>query len=221
MTANRTAPTELRPTNRRLEYFSDGVFAIVITIMVLEIRIPDSLAFRDDPGALRHFGSLIGTYAVSFLIIVNLWISHHYLVLTLTRPAKSTIWFNNLLLFSVTLLPISTLFLGMHPGSSRAAAAYGLVAALCTASFMLLRGHAARRTHSELHREIHRRVLRRTWVFLIIYAASIPLAFISPWLAWACFVAILPPLLFLPVIRAQGAPAPVTAEHQELDRSCP
>jgi uncharacterized membrane protein len=219
VTAHRTAETELKPTNRRLESFSDGVFAIVVTIMILEIHIPGSLAFRDDPVALRHVGSLIGTYAVSFLIIVNLWISHHYLILTLARPAKSTIWFNNLLLFSVTLLPLSTLFLGMNPSSSRAAAAYGLVASICTASFMLLRAHAARRTHNSAYREIHRRVLRRTWVFLAIYAASIPLAFVSPWLAWACFVAILPPMLLLPIIRApaHGEESPDRA----LERSCP
>jgi len=220
VTTPRTAETELRPTNRRLESFSDGVFAIVVTIMILEIHVPESLAFRDDPIALRHVGALIGTYAVSFLIIVNLWISHHYLILTLARPAKSTIWFNSLLLFCVTLLPVSTLFLGIHPGSSRAAAAYGLVAALCTASFMLLRRHAMRRTHNEVHREIHRRVLRRTWVFLAIYAASVPLAFVSPWLAWACFVAILPPMLLLPIIRAptHGNEMP---EDRALEHSCP
>jgi uncharacterized membrane protein len=212
--------SELKPTNRRLESFSDGVFAIVVTIMVLEIHVPDSLAFRDDPAALWQFASLVGTYAVSFLIIVNLWISHHYLILTLSKPAKSTIWFNNLLLFSVSLLPLSTQFLGRHPSSSTAAATYGLVAALCTASFMLLRGHAARRTHNSVYREIHRRVLRRTWAFLAIYSTSIPLAFISPLLAWACFVAILPPMLLLPVIRAPAHPDQST-DHQTLERSCP
>ena len=220
MSARSTDQAELKPTNRRLESFSDGVFAIVVTIMVLEIHIPDSLAVREDPGALWHFGSLLGTYAVSFLIIVNLWTSHHYLILTLSRPAKSTIWFNNLLLFSVSLLPLSTQFLGMHPGSSTAAAAYGLVAALCTASFMLLRGHASRRTHHAGYREIHRRVLRRTWVFLAIYSASIPLAFIDPWLAWACFVAILPPMLLLPIIRAPAHSAK-SEEHHALEHSCP
>ena len=211
---------ELKPTNRRLESFSDGVFAIVVTIMILEIHVPDSLASRDDPAALWHFASLLGTYAVSFLIIVNLWISHHYLILTLSKPTKSTIWFNNLLLFSVSLLPLSTQFLGKHPDSSTAAAAYGLVAAVCTASFMLLRGHASRRTHNSGYREIHRRVLRRTWAFLAIYSASVPLAFVSPWLAWACFIAILPPMLLLQVIRAP-AHGQVSADHHALEHSCP
>jgi hypothetical protein len=68
---NKTAATqtELRPTNRRLESFSDAVFAIVITIMVLGIQIPDSLAFTNDPVALQTFGAVFLTYALSFFVI--------------------------------------------------------------------------------------------------------------------------------------------------------
>jgi hypothetical protein len=85
---------------------------------------------------------------------------------------------------------------------------------------MLLRSHAARITDSELHRDIHARVLRRTWVFLGIYAASIPLAFVQPWLAWLCFV-IVPPMLFFPVVRGRTARARAAAEQHSLERSCP
>jgi uncharacterized membrane protein len=215
----RPVDPELMPDNHRVEAFSDGVFAIVVTIMVLEIRIPDSLAFGNDPGALGQFGAVLGTYALSFLVIANLWISHHYLIFTLRQPARSTIWYNTLLLFCVTLIPLATRFLGKHPTSPRAAAAYGVVAAACTASFMLLRLHAARRTHNEVFRDIHLRVLRRASVFLAIYVASVPLAFVSPWLAWTCFV-IVPPMLFLPVIRASAATTH-SPDHRGLEHSCP
>jgi uncharacterized membrane protein len=209
----------LRPDNHRFEAFSDGVFAIVVTIMVFEIRIPDSLAFGDDRAALAQFGSYIGTYALSFLIIANLWTSHHYLTFTLRRPTRTTLWLNSLLLFCVTLIPLATRFLGRHPTSPRAAATYGLIAAACTASFMLLRSHAARITHNELHRGIHRRVIRRASLFLAIYLASIPLAFVSLWLAWACFI-IVPPMLFLPIIRAP-VPATHSPDDRALEHSCP
>ena len=215
----RPVDPELMPDNRRVEAFSDGVFAIVVTIMVLEIRIPDSLAFGNDPVALKEFATYISTYALSFLVIVNLWTSHHYLMFTLRQPARTTLWYNSLLLFTVTLVPVATRFLGMHPTSPRAAASYGLVAAVCTAAFMLLRSHAARTTHNDVHRGIHRRVISRTWLFLAIYVASIPLAFVNLWLAWLCFV-IVPPMLFLPIIRV-----PAIDEHQPrdhaLERSCP
>ena len=208
---------QLRATSRRIENFSDGVFAIVVTIMVFEIRIPNSLAFGSDPAALRQFAEVLFTYALSFFVIVNLWTSHHYLVFTVSNPTRTTIWFNNLLLFCVTLIPITTRFLGLHPNSSMAAAAYGLLGVAATASFMLLRSHAARIADNEVHRGIHRRVLRLTWLFLAIYAASIPLAFVSPWLAWACFLIVPPMVFFLPGIRAPHA----GAEHHAFERSCP
>ena len=217
--SNKSVQPELRPTNRRVESFSDGVFAIVITIMVLEIQIPDSLAFTGDPDALRTFGAVFATYALSFFVIANLWVSHHYLIFTLAKPSRGTIWLNNLLLFCISTIPIVTPFLGMHPTSPRAAATYGLVGAVCTGSFMLLRSHAAHKTHNEAHRDIHHRILRRSALFLAIYVVSIPLAFVNVWLAWACFV-IVPPMLFLPIIRAQRAGL-VDEEHRAMSRSCP
>jgi len=212
--------TELRPTNRRLESFSDAVFAIVITIMVLEIQIPDSLAFTNDPVALQTFGAVFLTYALSFFVIANLWVSHHYLIFTLSRPTRTTIWYNNLLLFCISTIPIVTPFLGMFPTSPKAAAAYGLVGAACTAAFMLLRSHASKHSHNEAHRDIHHRILRRSAVFLAIYLLSIPLAFANVWLAWACFVSV-PPMLFLPIVRARIARKDFPDGHHELEHSCP
>jgi uncharacterized membrane protein len=203
-----------------MENFSDAVFAIVLTIMVFEIRVPDSLAFTGDPVALREFATVLVTYVMSFYVIVNLWVSHHYLVFTVASPSRVTIWLNNLLLLWVSLIPITTRFLGMHPAASRAAAAYGFVGAGATFAFILLRSHAARTTHNELHRGIHRRVLKRAWLFFSIYVASMGLAFVSPWLAWACFL-LVPPMLFLPIVRIGSASAPKSTEQHALERSCP
>jgi len=210
---------ELRPGNRRLELFSDGVFAIVITIMVLDVRIPASLAFANDAAAVRQVAIELVAYALSFLVIANLWTSHHYLLFTIRMPARGDIWLNNHLLFWISLIPVATRFLGHFPASSRAAAVYGVIAVGCTGAFMLLRSHAARMTHNDVHRMIHRRVLKRTWLFLAIYAASVPLAFVNVWLAWICF-AIVPPMLFLPVIRAP-ANDNQAPEHRALEHSCP
>jgi uncharacterized membrane protein len=211
---------ELRPTNRRLENFSDGIFAIAITIMVIDVRIPASLAFSNDPAALMQFSTALTAYALSFIVVANLWTSHHYLVFTLNRPTRSTIWFNNLLLFGVTMIPPATRFLGHFPTSSRAAASFGGVGFCTTAAFMLLRTHARRTSHNVLHQAIHRRVLRRTWLLLAIYAASIPLAFVQPWVSWLCFASVAA-MLFVPVIGAQRARESTTDDHHNLERSCP
>jgi uncharacterized membrane protein len=196
---------ELRPDNRRIEAFSDAVFAIVVTLMMLEVRVPDGLAFGRDPVALQAFLTLLATYAFSFFITMILWASHHYLIFTIPKPDRGTIWLNTLILFCVTLIPISAQFFGFHPTSPRAAAAYGFVLMACTASFSLLRAHAVRICPNPLHQAIHRRVLRKAWIAIAIYAVSMLLAFVDIRFAWACFL-ITPIMFFLPVVRPPTVP---------------
>jgi uncharacterized membrane protein len=191
-------PLELRPSNRRIEAFSDAVFAIVVTIMVLEIRIPDALAFGRAPDAVMQFGALLATYSLSFVVIAIFWSNHHYLIFTLPKADRATIWLNNNALFWITLIPIVARFFGLHPTSPRAAAAYAFVTMACTVSFGLLRRHAGRISDNEFHRALHRRVFRRIWLAVAAYAAAIPLAFVDIRLAWACLL-VLPAMFFLPV----------------------
>lgn len=200
MTRKAFATDELRPTNRRVEGFSDAVFAIAVTIMVLEIHVPDSLAYGTDPIALMHFTAIIATYALSFLVIVIFWGSHHYLIFTLPNADRSTIWLNNHVLFWITLIPIVAQFFGLHPTAPRAAAAYAFVIMMGTVSFTMLRSHASRVSDNELHRALHRRVFRKAWIAIGLYAAAIPLAFANIRVAWLLLV-VLPMLFFLPVVR--------------------
>jgi len=196
----RSVPSELRPSNRRLEAFSDGVFAIVVTIMILEIRIPDELAFGVDPLALMRFTAVIATYALSFVVIAIFWSNHHYLIFTLPKADRATIWLNNNVLFWITLIPVVARFFGEHPTSPRAAAAYAFVIMTCTMSFSLLRKHGAKISRNEFHRALHRRVFRRIWLAVAFYALAMPLGFVDIRLAWACLV-VLPAIFFLPVTR--------------------
>lgn len=208
------------PSNRRVENFSDAVFAIVVTIMVLEIRIPDTLAFTSDRAALMQFAALVATYALSFVVIAIYWSNHHYLIFTLPKADRATIWLNNNVLFWVTLIPIVARFFGQHPTSPRAAAAYAFVVMTCTASFSLLRRHGAKISENQFHRAVHRRVLRRIWPAIAAYAAAIPLAFVDVRLAWACLL-ILPAMFFLPVVRVGAAPVAHSPEEQAMEQSCP
>jgi len=193
-------PSELRPGNDRLEAFSDGVFAIVVTIMILEIRIPDELAFSGDPAALMAFTAAIATYALSFVVIAIFWSNHHYLIFTLPKADRTTIWLNNNNLFWITMIPLVARFFGQHPTSPRAAAAYAFVIMTCTISFSLLRRHGAKISSNEFHRSLHRRVFRRIWIAVAAYALAMPLGFVDIRLAWACLI-VLPALFFLPVTR--------------------
>lgn len=212
MKGARKLPPELRPTNRRVESLSDAVFAIAVTIMVFEIRIPDSLAFGSDPAALRQFALVLATYVLSFVVIGILWASHHYLIFTLPNADRGTIWLNNHVLFWITTIPIVARFFGMHPTSPRAVGAYAFVIMMCTASFTLLRAHASRVSHNEVHRAIHRRVFQKAWIAIALYAAAIPLAFVDIRISWALLL-ILPAMFFLPIIRTDAMPNSDDPEH--------
>ena len=210
-------PPELRPTNRRVESFSDAVFAIAVTIMVLEIRVPDSLAFANDAVAFEEFATLLAIYVLSFVVVGILWANHHYLVFTLPKSDRATIWLNNHVLFWVTMVPVVARFFGQHPTSPRATAAYAFVVMMCTCALTLLRRHAARVTENEVHRALHHRVFRRAWVAMALYSAAIPIAFLNIRISWALLL-ILPAMFFLPVIRVQAGMREV---HRGMKHSSP
>ena len=208
-------PPELRPTNRRIESFSDAVFAIAVTIMVLEIRVPDRLAFADDAVAFQEFVTLLGIYVLSFVVVGILWANHHYLVFTLPSTDRATVWLNNHVLFWVTMVPIVARFFGQHPTSPRATAAYAFVVMMCTGALTLLRRHAARVSDNRFHRALHHRVFRRAWMAMSLYAAAIPLAFVDIRISWVLLL-ILPAMFFLPVTRTDTMPN--SAEPQRSGR---
>lgn len=191
---------ELQPDSSRIEAFSDAVFAIVVTIMMIEIHIPDGLAIGPNSAEFSAVATLLATYALSFVVIMILWASHHYLIFTIPNPNRATIWLNAFLLFCVSLIPVAAQFLGMNARSPRAAAAYGFALMACTFAFSMMRIHAAHICGSERHRAIHHHVLRKTWIAIAVYAASMPLAFVDFRIAWACFL-ITPMMFFLPVVR--------------------
>src|SRR4051812_17865526 len=98
----------------RVEAFSDGVFAIVITLLILDIRLPEVDAAHL-PGALRDALPHIVAYVMSFVIIGVYWISHHHALQRLVRVDGVLLWLNMLLLLFVSFLPFPTSMLGRYP----------------------------------------------------------------------------------------------------------
>lgn len=215
----RASTIELHPSNRRIEDFSDGVFAVAVTIIVLEVRVPDSLAFANDSVAFQQFITLLAIYALSFVVVGILWANHHYLVLTLPSTDRATLWLNNHVLFWVTMVPVVARFFGLHPTSPRATAAYAFVVMMCTVALTLLRRHASRLSANQFHRALHRAVFRKVWIAIAAYAAAIPLAFVNIRLSWALLI-ILPSMFFLPIVRVETSKISNTKEH-ELENSHP
>jgi uncharacterized membrane protein len=178
----------------RLEGFSDGVVAIIITIMVLELKVPHEAS----PEALLKLLPVFLSYALSFLIVAIIWVNHHHLVHTLPQVTGRILWLNNHLLFWLSLVPFTTGFMGENHLAPLAVALYGLVLFFSGVAFDLLRREIALQetTEPELV-SMHRRSDRRNTITAALYLVSVPLAWVSVWLSVAIFL-LVPIVYFMP-----------------------
>ena len=170
----------------RLEAFSDGVIAIIITIMVLELRPPAG----SDPASLRPLLPVLLSYVLSFVFLGIYWNNHHHLLHTVREVSGGILWANLHLLFWLTLVPFVTGWLGKNRGGPWPAALYGVVLLMAGAAYrVLVVAIVARHGEtSELAQAIGRDVKGKLSVAL--YALAIGLAFVHEWLAYALYVVV-------------------------------
>jgi uncharacterized membrane protein len=175
----------------RMEAFSDGVIAIIITIMVLELKVP-----HDPTGAaLLKLTPVFLSYVLSFVIVAIYWVNHHHLVHVAHKASAPVLWSNIHLLFWLSLLPFVTGYMGENHSTPLSVATYGFVATACGAAFHLLRAMIQRDMRRELPpRELSAGEALKGYVAVGIYASSVPLAFVSIYLAYLCLV--IPALMY-------------------------
>jgi TMEM175 potassium channel family protein len=194
-----TPSLEKPPGTGRIETFVDGVVAIIITIMVLELKIPAQLFSEGRIGdVLAEFGPKLAVYALSFLVIAIMLINHHTLMRAATRATPTLYWWNANLLFWMSLIPLSTAALGDALIKPLAVAFYGAVLTANAASFSLLHRCAACLGDRDGRLDdLHRLIIRKDWFFTALYAASVPAAFASVYISIAIFL-IVPAAYFFP-----------------------
>jgi uncharacterized membrane protein len=170
----------------RIEAFSDGVIAILITIMVLELRAPAGTSWSDLPPLLPPLLS----YALSFVYLGIYWSNHHHLFQAVQRVNGTVLWANLFLLFWLSLIPFATGWLGESGLVSLPVALYGTVLILAAVAYYLLVRAliAVHGAGSPLASAIGRDVKGK--VSILIYGVAIALAFVSPWIAWALYVVV-------------------------------
>jgi len=170
----------------RLEAFSDGVIAIIITIMVLEMKVPHGASFAD----LRPLLPVFLSYVLSFTFIGIYWNNHHHLLHTANRVSGPILWANLLLLFWLSLIPFTTAWMGENHFGAAPMALYGVVLLLAGAAFYLLQRAiiGAHGRDSRLARAIGRDYKGK--ISLVAYLVAIPLAFVNAWICGAIFVAV-------------------------------
>jgi uncharacterized membrane protein len=183
------------PGTERITAFSDGVIAIIITIMVLELKLPEGADKGDAWSAfLAPLAPKLAIYALSFFIVGTLWVNHHQLLAAVRRATLQLMWMNLVLLFFMSLIPLATSFLGAHPQSARAVSFYALIMTLSSAVFGLLRYRLGRQPeHDREHIQFRRATLVRSFTGTLIYAAAVVAAPVSPAAALAM-------LIFVPVM---------------------
>ncbi len=171
-------------TRNRLEAFSDGVIAIIITIMVLELRPPHDASLA----GLRPLLPVFLSYVMSFVFIGIYWSNHHHLLQAVEHVNGRVLWANLHLLFWLSLTPFVTAWIGETTFAAWPVALYGIVLLMSAVSYYIL-------TVSLL--SIHPRdsvlatALGRDFkgkISMVIYLAAIPIAFVRPWLAYAIYV---------------------------------
>ena len=132
-----------RATPERLSAFSDGVFAVLITVLVLELRPPEIPTFK----ALLELWPTWLSYAVSYLFIAIVWVNHHYLMRYATEANSRLLWFNFAHLFSMSLLPLSTAWMAISKLAPEPVAFYAAVFFLVNATYICLIRELVERTH--------------------------------------------------------------------------
>ncbi len=170
----------------RLEAFSDGVIAIIITIMVLELDIPHG----ESLSALNPLLPVFLSYVLSFVHVGIYWNNHHHMLHAVKHVNGATLWGNLHLLFWLSLVPFVTGWMGENRFSAVPVAMYGTVLAMSGVAYYIL-SQTLIRHHggdSALARAVGKD--RKGLVSVVLYLVAIPLAFVNPWIAISVYVTV-------------------------------
>ena len=169
----------------RLEAFSDGVIAIIITIMVLELKIPQGA----DLNALRPLTPVLLSYVLSFAFIGVYWNNHHHLLHVVKHVSAGIMWANLNLLFWLSLIPFDTAWMGENHTQAFPVAFYALLLDVCGISYTILQKmiEACHKDQPQL-KQIMKRQRQKGIISLIIYTSAIPLAYLNTFISISLFI---------------------------------
>jgi uncharacterized membrane protein len=178
---------QINMSKTRLEAFSDGVLAIIITIMVLELKIPHGTELHDLLPLVPAFIS----YVLSFVFLGIYWGNHHHLVHTITQVNSGIIWGNIHLLFWLSLVPFATSWMGENNFARTTVALYGATMFMCGLAYYILQNIITKHYpgHESLKLALEKQS-RKGIISQIAYFLSVPVAFIYPLISALLFVAV-------------------------------
>jgi uncharacterized membrane protein len=171
-------------TKGRLEAFSDGVFAVIITIMVLEMKSPRGTGLA----ALRPLLPVFFSYVLSFVYVGIYWNNHHHLLHAATHVTGGVLWANLHVLFWLSLTPFATAWMGENHFAPWPVALYGVLLLFAALAYYLLTKILIAHHGSDSTLAASIGSDRKGRISLLLYVAAVPLSFVKPWAACVCYV---------------------------------
>jgi uncharacterized membrane protein len=168
----------------RLEAFSDGVFAVIITIMVLDMKVPQGA----DLNALKNVVPVFLSYVLSYVFVGIYWNNHHHLLHASQRVTGGILWANLALLFCLSLAPFTTAWMGQNDYAPLPVALYGVMLLSAGIAYSILTKKLIAHHGKD---SVLATSIGNDWkgsVSVLVYAAAIPLSFLKPWLACTGYV---------------------------------
>lgn len=186
----------------RVEAFSDGVFAIILTLLVLELHVPniaDHSSLSQYAAAMAPLVPKVVTFALTFILICIHWVSHHYFFRQLQDVTIGLVWLNNLFLLWLCFMPFPTALLGDHPTDQFPVILYGVNQLLAALTFFVFRSYATRNRLFVDDASVKAMGPRHSIPAIAIFIVSLLFAFVNVYLSLACFL-IVPLLYFVPTM---------------------
>jgi uncharacterized membrane protein len=184
----------------RVEAFSDGVFAIILTLLVLELRVPnvaDHSSLGQYAAAMTPLVPKFVSFVLTFALVCIHWVSHHYFFRHLRQASLGIVWLNNVFLLWLCFMPFPTAMLGDHPTDQFPVLLYGANQLLASLTFFAFRRHASKNGLFVDSAAAKAMGPRHSVPAIAIFALSLPLSFVNVHLSLACFL-VVPLLYFVP-----------------------
>ena len=186
----------------RIESFSDGVIAIIITLMILNVKVPDITGEMSGGNVWKELVLAfpqLAAYVLSFILLGVYWVNHHHFFHALRTTDRNLLWWNLNLLFWLSLIPLPTYFMAQHPFRAEATALYGFHVLAASVSFIQMGRYARLKNlmHHNLSGRRRRRLTLMNRLSMALYIVSIFAGYVSVYISYTIFI-VVPAMYFLP-----------------------
>lgn len=186
------------PTSR-IEAFSDGVIAIIITVMVFDLKLQEIPTDKTIWNEFIKIAPKFISYAISFLMLAIMWVNHHQLFHQIRHTDRKLLWYSIHLLFWMSIVPFGTNFIGANPLLWQASFFYGIIFFMSALSFTILRNYVIQSNllHESISRQAHIKIRNKNRIALSIYLIAAFISLVSVYISFALFLAV-PAMYFIP-----------------------